>query len=74
MGDLELAEKMIVAAKQAGADYAKFQTWQLNKLKPGPWDSDGRRDIYESAQLTDDKHRHLIRACSQNSISFLSSF
>ena len=73
MGDLELAEKMIIAAKQAGANYAKFQTWQLDKLKSGPWDNDGRRDIYESAQLTDAKHKHLIEACAQNSISFLSS-
>ena len=27
MGDMELAEKMIISAKNSGADYCKFQTW-----------------------------------------------
>ena len=29
MGDLELAEKMIIAAKESGATHAKFQNWKL---------------------------------------------
>lgn len=47
MGDLELAESMIKAAKRAGATSAKFQYWDPTHLKPGPWDEDGRREIYE---------------------------
>ena len=47
MGDMDLAEKMIVSAKDAGATYAKFQTWSVDRLKPGVWDTDGRREIYE---------------------------
>ena len=33
MGFLKLAEKMIKAAKNSGADYAKFQTWRVKNLK-----------------------------------------
>ena len=51
MGSIPLAEKMIKAAKRSGADYAKFQTWSVKNLKPGPWDNDGRRQIYEKAEL-----------------------
>ena len=35
MGDMELAKKMIKAAKDSGADYAKFQTWSTKNLKSG---------------------------------------
>ena len=31
-GDLSLAKKMVDAAKSAGADYIKFQTFQPEKL------------------------------------------
>ena len=31
-GDIELAKKMIVEAKNAGADYIKFQTFVPEKL------------------------------------------
>jgi len=51
MGSISLAEKMITAASKSGADYAKFQTWRVKNLKPGPWDKDGRREIYEKAEL-----------------------
>ena len=33
MGDLTIAEKMIQAAAENGADYAKFQTWSVDRLK-----------------------------------------
>ena len=51
MGNINLAEKMIIEASKAGADFAKFQTWQVKNLKPGPWDNDGRRQIYKKAEL-----------------------
>ena len=39
---------MIKAAKNSGADYAKFQNLRrVKNLKSGPWDNDGRRQIYE---------------------------
>jgi N,N'-diacetyllegionaminate synthase len=73
MGDLELAESMIKAAKRAGATSAKFQYWDPTHLKPGPWDEDGRREIYEKAVLNDSKIFHLIEYCENEGIDFLIS-
>jgi len=73
MGDMELAKEMINAAKEAGADYAKFQTWSVKNLKPGPWDTDGRLEIYKKAELTQEKHFYLKETCNQIGIDFLTS-
>jgi sialic acid synthase SpsE len=73
MGDMLLAAEMIHAAAEAGADYAKFQTWQVKHLKPGPWDKDGRRQIYEKAELSEDDHYHLREICSNHNVEFLTS-
>ena len=48
-------EKMISAAKTSGANIVKFQYWDPKYLKDGPWDSDGRREIYNKAALTPEK-------------------
>ncbi len=55
MGDMSLAEDMISAASKSGATHVKFQYWREENLKPGEWDTDGRREIYISAQLNEDK-------------------
>ena len=34
LGNMNLAKEMISAAKESGADYAKFQTWSTKDLKP----------------------------------------
>ena len=73
MGDMEIAEKMIIAAKASGADVAKFQYWDPNKLKPGPWDYDGRIEIYKAAALNEEKIRLLMGLCNKNHIEFLIS-
>lgn len=73
MGDLSLARKMIQAAKSSGADYVKFQYWNENKLKPGAWDVDGRREIYKNAQLDKNKILNLIRLCNESEVEFLIS-
>jgi len=73
MGDMNIAEKMIIKAKESGADFAKFQTWQVKRLTDGEWDNDGRREIYNNAELTEDKHIFLKEKCLENSIGFLSS-
>lgn len=73
MGNMGLAEKMIQEASKAGANYAKFQSWAVKNLKPGPWDADGRRQIYEKAELDEDKHKHLMKICDDNNIEFLTS-
>jgi sialic acid synthase SpsE len=72
-GDMELAKEMIRAAAEAGATYAKFQSWSASRLKPGVWDTDGRREIYEKAELTRERHIELINYCNQVGIKFMSS-
>ena len=60
MGDMNLASRMIKEAKKSGADFAKFQTWQVSRLKNGEWDNDGRREIYKNAELSKEEHEFLI--------------
>ena len=73
MGNMNLAKKMIEEASSAGASFAKFQTWSVDRLKPGEWDNDGRREIYIKAELTREKHVELIDYCKEIGIKFLSS-
>lgn len=72
-GNMQLAKDMAKAAKDSGATYAKYQTWSVNRLKPGSWDTDGRREIYEKAELSKQDHIELIEYCNQIGIKFLSS-
>jgi sialic acid synthase SpsE len=72
-GDMNLAKEMILAAKESGATYAKFQSWSVSRLKPGAWDDDGRREIYEKAELTKERHIELIDYCNEVGIKFMSS-
>ncbi len=73
MGNMSLAKKMILVAKKNGADFCKFQTWSEKNLKSGPWDTDGRRKIYQKAELTLEKHLLLKKYCKKIGIKFLSS-
>jgi|TARA_A100001391_G_scaffold196852_1_gene176106 N,N'-diacetyllegionaminate synthase len=73
MGNMVLAKDMITAAKESGADFAKFQTFDIKRLKSGPWDTDGRREIYEKAQLSLDNHFDLKNYCDEVGIGFMSS-
>ena len=59
IGNISLAKKMIGAAKKCGADFVKFQIWDPKFLKKGPWDTDGRREIYEKAALNVEKYKLL---------------
>ncbi len=73
MGNMQIAEEMICKASESGAKYAKFQTWSVDRLKSGEWDHDGRREIYEKAQLSYRDHELLIDLCEKYKINFLSS-
>ena len=73
MGNMKLAKKMILEAKKNGADFAKFQTWSVKNLKNGPWDSDGRKEIYQKAELTKEMHEELFEYCIKKKIKFLTS-
>lgn len=73
LGDIEIAKKMIDAAADSGADYCKFQTWSVKNLKEGPWDSDGRRELYCKAELSYEDHHNLKNYCKSKNIKFLTS-
>ena len=73
MGDDSLARQMIQEAANSGATFAKFQTWSVARLKSGEWDSDGRREIYNSAELTPEMHDKYIEFCQDSGIQFMSS-
>jgi sialic acid synthase SpsE len=73
MGDMKLAKQMIESAAKNGADICKFQTWSESNLKPGAWDSDGRREVYKKAQLNKENHQNLIDICNSNNVEFLTS-
>ena len=75
LGNLNLAKKMIGAAKKSGADAVKFQIWDPSNLKNGPWDKDGRREIYEKAFLDKKKYLYLKKFAKKKSIKcFASAF
>jgi N,N'-diacetyllegionaminate synthase len=73
MGDMTLAKEMVAEAAACGADIVKFQTWSVNRLKPGPWDTDGRREIYLKAQLSEHDHFELLNYCKQLGVQFMTS-
>jgi sialic acid synthase SpsE len=73
MGDLELAKNMIVSAKDNGADFVKTQFFSTKNLKAGPWDNDGRREIYEKAQLNINKYLELKEFAREKKIIFFTS-
>ena len=73
MGQDALAREMIHKAAESGAKYAKFQTWSVNRLKNGEWDTDGRREIYNSAELTLQMHHNFIKYCDEAGTKFMSS-
>jgi len=73
MGDIGLAREMINAAKKSGADTVKFQYWDPKYLKAGVWDSDGRREIYNKAALTEAKIVELKNISESAGCGFLMS-
>ena len=64
---------MISAAKESGADFAKFQTWSTEDLVKGPWHKDERIKLYRKAQLSEDDHFELYEYCEKKKIKFLTS-
>lgn len=73
MGDIDRAKKMIYAAKESGCEFAKFQVWSVKNLRNGSWDIDGRRQIYESAELSSKDLLLLKDFCNEIGIKFLVS-
>jgi N,N'-diacetyllegionaminate synthase len=73
LGNINLAKKMILSAKKSGADLIKFQIWDPKNLKEGPWDNDGRREIYEKSFLNKTKYNKLNLFCKKNKIKCFAS-
>jgi len=73
LGDIELAKEMISASFENGADFVKFQTWSVDRLKSGPWDNDGRSEIYKKAELKKEHHFELFEFSNKLGIEFFTS-
>ncbi len=73
IGNMTLAKEMISAAKESGADFAKFQTWSTKDLINGPWHKDNRINLYKKAELSEDDHYELKEFCQKKKIIFLTS-
>lgn len=68
-GDLETAKKMVQAAAEAGADFIKFQAWQLKKLDPLHPTYEGMK----GKELTVEDQKELIQECKNHGIKFLTA-
>ena len=74
MGDLKLAKKMFFEAKKNGADLVKIQIFNVDRLTNGSWDKDGRRQIYEKAQINNIKKLRVLSSyCAKIKIPFFAS-
>lgn len=83
-GSAALAKKMIEEAKEAGADYIKFQTFQPEKLvsryadkaeyqKEATGSQESQLDMLQKLALSQEEFRELKAYCSQVGIGFLST-
>lgn len=68
-GDLDIAADLIRAAADAGAEYAKVQTYSLEKLNP----ADPQYAWLTQAHLDQRAHEKLLTVCQQVGIQFLST-
>ena len=83
-GSMELAKKMVDKAKEAGADYIKFQTFQPEKLvskyadkaeyqKKTTGSEESQLEMLKKLALTQENFRELKDYCKQVGIGFIST-
>ena len=83
-GSVDLALRLIDAAKASGADAVKFQTFQADRLAtPSAYrafyqerttaNSESQYEMLKRLELDEAAHRRLIGHCQQTGIQFLSS-
>jgi N,N'-diacetyllegionaminate synthase len=84
-GNIETAKQLIDAAKKAGVDYVKFQTFSAEKLvspdaKTAVYqsknigdDNDSQYDMLKKLELSHEDHVLLMDYCNQKEIKFFST-
>src|SRR4051812_29390781 len=83
-GSLDIAMQLVHAAKQAGADAVKFQTFRADNLATASAhkaayqerttsSSESQFEMLKRLELDVDAHRMLIEHCQKIGIQFLSS-
>ena len=83
-GSLELAKKLVDAAKEAGADAVKFQTFKTEKLVSKFADkaeyqkrftnaNESQLDMVKKLELSYEAFEEIYKYCKEKGISFLSS-
>ena len=68
-GDIELAKAFIYAYAEAGADWVKFQSYQVATLRP----DDPQREWLAKAELSDEAHYILKETCEKAGTKFLTT-
>jgi N,N'-diacetyllegionaminate synthase len=82
-GSIEMAERMISAARKAGADAVKFQTFRADRLvvRDTPTASyqeantgqTNQHQLLSALELDEEAHHRLLKYCTSEGIIFLSS-
>src|SRR5207302_10529446 len=82
-GRLALAKRLVRAAKTAGADAVKFQSFRADRLTTAAAGlaayqkknvkARGQRDMIRKLELSDDAHRALAAFCRKLRIEFMST-
>ena len=83
-GDMELAKRTILAAKESGADAVKFQNYKTEDFVPmrnveheyisqGKTVKEFQYDMFKRYELTDEQLIHLKKFCDKNKIDFHST-
>jgi N,N'-diacetyllegionaminate synthase len=68
-GDVDLAIDMVKAAAEAGADYAKIQSYSFARLNP----TDPQKDWLTQAHLNEAAHERIFQACRDAGVKPLST-
>jgi sialic acid synthase SpsE len=69
IGDMDIAKSLISKAKDAGADYVKFQSYRLENFNP----KDEEYEWFKKVSLSDEAHYMLKEHASGCGIKFLSA-
>ncbi|RJP21630.1 MAG: hypothetical protein C4527_23345 [Candidatus Omnitrophota bacterium] len=69
-GNMDMAEKMIRAAADAGADAVKFQTFRAGDIA---LPSSPHFELIRKGELDIEQHRHLARIAREQNVDFLST-